>query len=85
MAIKVDVEVSEGPTIVFELLLETQVDLSKEPLHMILLHKPFIFMSRNLSYLEIFLLFIRRIIQLFVIDSLVVFEALNVVCVVIIL
>ena len=52
MAVKVDVEIPEGSTIVFELLLEAEVDLSKEPLHMILLHEHFVFVSRDLSYLE---------------------------------
>ena len=85
MAVKVDVEIPEGSTIVFELLLEAEVDLSKEPLHMILLHEHFVFVSRNLGYLEGRRTLVRRTCQPFFVDRLVVFEALDIVCVVIIL
>ena len=85
VAVKVDVEISEGSSIVFELLLEAEVDLSEEALDMILLHKHFIFVGRNLSYLEIRWIWLGSTSHHLFINRLVVFEALNIMSVVIIL
>lgn len=85
VSVKVDVEISECSSIVFELLLKAEVDLSKKALHMILLHKHLVLMCRDLGYLEIRWILLWSLYKQLFINRLVVFKALNIMSVVIIL
>ena len=53
VSVKVDVEVSEGPSVVLEFLFEAEMDLPEKALDVILLHERFVFMGSDFGYFEI--------------------------------